>query len=159
MHSCPLSIWQKKLFNVPALVLSRVLFLSVLSSLIIAGVLLTIEMGLAKRRRQSDMAKLRQLLASGDPRRLTRMLKRSDAGASLSESSVGRALVGLGVMTNDAACSSSEPQTGQNRSAQPSADEVELVQPTLWWTSSPAAPSRFPGLTEDPRMSATKCAC
>jgi hypothetical protein len=43
------------------------------------------------------------------------------------ESSVGRALVGLGMVPNDAARSSCEPQTGQNRSAQPSEDQVELA--------------------------------
>jgi hypothetical protein len=44
--------------------LSRVLFLSVLSSLIIAGALVSIQAGLTARHRRSELAKLRQLLAA-----------------------------------------------------------------------------------------------
>jgi len=97
-----MSFEQREYFSVPSLVLSRVLFLGVLSSFLIAGVLVSIQVGLNRRRWQSEFAK--KLLASVGPRRPNRML-----------------------MTNDAACGSCEPQAGRNRSAQPSEDEVELV--------------------------------
>jgi hypothetical protein len=135
------ALTQREYFSVPGSVLSLVLFLGVLSSLIFAGALVAIQVGLNKWRRQSELAKLRQLLAPGE-RSLTRMLKGRDGGAGLAEGSVGRALVRLGVVTNDAAGRSCEPQTAQNPLAQPSEDEVELA------TAMPAQPTIEPGTAQ-----------
>jgi hypothetical protein len=107
------ALTQREYFSVLSLVLSRVLFLGVLSSLIVAGALVSIQVGLTARRRQSELAKLRQLLASGGPRSLTRTLEQRDGGNGLSESSVGRALDELGVMANDGACTGSQAVRSQ----------------------------------------------
>jgi hypothetical protein len=52
---------QKHYFSVSSKVLSTVLFLGVISSLVVAGGLVVIQVGLTERRRQSELAKLRHL--------------------------------------------------------------------------------------------------
>jgi hypothetical protein len=61
----------------------------------------------------TSTAVMRQLLASGGPRSLTRMLEQRDGDDFLSEGSVGRALGGLGVMANDGACTGSQAVRSQ----------------------------------------------
>jgi hypothetical protein len=65
----------------PRSVLSALLFLGVLSSLVVAGALVSKQVGLTTRRRRAELAKLRLLLASEGSRSLTSVLKQRDGGA------------------------------------------------------------------------------
>jgi len=56
-----MSAQQRNHFSVPSSLLTTVLFLSTISSLVVAGVLIVVQIGLAKEHRESQVAKLQQL--------------------------------------------------------------------------------------------------
>jgi hypothetical protein len=60
VRTWPLSRSQRNHFSVPSSVLTTALLLSAISSLVVAGVLVAIQVCLAKRRRKARVAKLRQ---------------------------------------------------------------------------------------------------